>query len=70
MQGESFQLRLSLEILSEEGDSILIQPPVYYPFRNKILATRRCVVESPLCITDGVYTIDFADLEESWLRMR
>ena len=53
-----------LEILSEEGDSILIQPPVYYPFRNKILATRRCVVESPLCITDGVYTIDFADLEE------
>lgn len=53
-----------LEILSEEGDSILIQPPVYYPFRNKILATRRCVVESPLCNTDGVYTIDFADLEE------
>lgn len=52
-----------LEILSEEGDGILIQPPVYYPFRNKILATKRRVVENPLRNTNGVYTMDFEDLE-------
>ncbi|MCR0328256.1 pyridoxal phosphate-dependent aminotransferase [[Clostridium] innocuum] len=52
-----------LEILSEEGDGIVIQPPVYYPFRNKIEATKRCVVENPLINTNGTYTIDFEDLQ-------
>lgn len=52
-----------LEILSEKGDGIVIQPPVYYPFRNKILATGRCVVENPLRNVNGVYTIDFDDLK-------
>lgn len=57
-----------LEILSEEGDGILIQTPVYHPFRKKIEATKRRVIENPLLNQGGIYTIDFEDLEEKLLR--
>lgn len=57
-----------LHILCNEGDGIVIQTPVYYPFRAKIEATKRCVVENPLRNDQGVYTIDFEDLEEKFAR--
>lgn len=46
-----------IEILSVEGDGIVIQTPVYYPFRKKIEATKRKVVENPLQNENGYYTI-------------
>ena len=52
-----------LEILSEEGDSILIQPPVYYPFRQVIESNDRKLVSSDLVLKDGHYEIDFEDFE-------
>lgn len=52
-----------LRALSEEGDGIIIQRPVYYPFTNKILASRRKMYNSPLLCEDGTYKMDYADLE-------
>lgn len=57
-----------LEIMSEEGDGIVISTPVYYPFRKKIEATKRVVVENPLINEQGNYRIDFDDLEEKMAR--
>lgn len=57
-----------LEIMSEEGDGIIISTPVYYPFRKKIEATKRVVVENPLINDHGLYRIDFDDLEEKMAR--
>lgn len=57
-----------LEIMSEEGDGIIISTPVYYPFRKKIEATKRVVVENPLINEQGNYRIDFDDLEEKMAR--
>lgn len=57
-----------LEIMSEEGDGIVISTPVYYPFRKKIEATKRVVVENPLINEHGYYRIDFDDLEEKMAR--
>lgn len=52
-----------IDILSQEGDGIIIQPPVYYPFAAKINNYGRKVVPNLLCNQDGHYTMDFADLE-------
>lgn len=53
-----------IEILSEEGDGVVIQTPVYPPFKAKIEATKRVVVENPLINHHGYYTMDFRQLEE------
>ena len=57
-----------LEIMCEEGDGVIISTPVYYPFRKKIEATKRVVVENPLINEHGNYSIDFDDLEEKMAR--
>jgi cystathionine beta-lyase len=46
------------------GENVLIQTPVYNIFFNSIVNNGRRVLESPLKYEDGVYSIDFADLEE------
>lgn len=52
-----------LRALTEEGDGIIIQRPVYYPFTNKIAASKRKIYNSPLLYEDGTYQMDYADLE-------
>jgi cystathionine beta-lyase len=46
------------------GENVLIQTPVYNIFFNSIVNNGRNVLESPLKYENGVYSIDFADLEE------
>jgi len=50
--------------LAGEGDGIVIQPPVYHPFAMKIKANGRTVVNNPLILKDGRYTMDFEDLDK------
>ena len=48
---------------TQPGDKVVIQPPVYHPFRLVIEGNRRCVVENPLRF-DGVrYSMDLDHLE-------
>ena len=58
-----YQIILSL---TKEGDSIMINTPLYPPFRNTILSTRRKVVESKLLDNDGYFTFDYADIEKKF----
>lgn len=53
-----------IENFSQEGDEILIQPPVYHQFANVIKQCKRKVLNNPLKEKDGEYSIDFEDLEE------
>lgn len=59
---------LSTAILTftEKGDSILIQPPVYFPFRSTIEALDRKVLDNQLIYDEktGYFTMDFEDLEQ------
>lgn len=48
---------------SEEGDSILIQKPVYYPFETCIRLNGRKVVNNRLIYRNGFYQMDFEDFE-------
>ena len=50
--------------LTEPGESVLIQAPVYNIFYNSILNNGRNVISSDLVYNEGNYSIDFADLEE------
>lgn len=50
--------------ITSPGENIVIQTPVYNIFYNCILNNGRNVLESPLVYEDGVYSINFKDLEE------
>jgi cystathionine beta-lyase len=55
----------AVKCLTEPGDAIIIQPPVYYPFRWAAERTGRDVIENPLILDgDNRYLIDFDDLAE------
>ncbi|NLB52817.1 MAG: pyridoxal phosphate-dependent aminotransferase [Syntrophomonadaceae bacterium] len=54
----------AVKAFTEEGDGIMIQTPVYYPFYRAIKSNRRTLVKNPLKFTGSTYVIDFEDLEE------
>ncbi len=53
-----------IQSLTEAGDEIIIQPPVYYPFSKLIEGTGRIVSENFLLEDNGNYSINFSELEE------
>ncbi len=56
-------LALAIMAYTQEGDGVLIQPPVYPPFAATINSNSRVLVENQLIIKDGKYEIDFEDFE-------
>lgn len=53
-----------VQALSHPGDEIILQSPVYYPFHNSIRHNGCQIIDNPLKLEDGHYTMDFAGLEE------
>ena len=54
-----------VRLLTEEGDAVLIQTPVYYPFSAAVLDQGRKLVTCELVNTGGVYTADYEALERA-----
>ena len=48
---------------SNEGDGVILQPPVFFEFRMAIRSNNRKIVKNPLRLIDGKYQVDFDDLE-------
>lgn len=62
--GVVFALAMAVKAYTKEGDTILIQQPVYYPFTGVIKDNNRKVISSDLeLLEDGKYHIDFEDFE-------
>lgn len=61
--GVVFALSAAIRAFTKEGEGVLIQRPVYYPFSNTIAALNRRIVNNPLVIKNGRYEIDFDDFE-------
>lgn len=57
-------LNFLVQAFTAEGDGVVIQPPVYYPFTNCIVNNNRRVVLNPLKFASGRYTMDYEDLAE------
>lgn len=62
--GVVFALAMAVRALTEPNDSVLIQPPVYYPFYSVIRDNDRRLVENELLYKNGHYEIDFEDFEK------
>lgn len=62
--GVVFAVAAAIRTFTNPNDSVLIQPPVYYPFANMIRQNGRTVIDNPLRLVDGHYTIDFEDFEQ------
>lgn len=52
-----------IEALSNEGDEIIIQTPVYFPLFKSVKANNRKLVTNPLIEKDGYYTMNLEDLK-------
>ena len=56
-------ISIAVQALTEPGDGIVIQPPVYPPFFRCVKTNNRKLVENPLRLHNGRYEMDFDDLE-------
>lgn len=63
--GIVYALAMAVQAFTEEGDGVLIQQPVYYPFSEVIIDNGRKLVSNTLVQDEsGRYGIDFEDFEE------
>ena len=49
--------------MTQPGDGIIVQPPVYFPFFHVVKGNGRTLVENPLKQKDGRYCFDLEDLK-------
>lgn len=56
-------LNLSVSALTEPGDSVIIQSPVYSPFFSVVQNQKRHTLINQLVYKDNQYNMDFSDLE-------
>lgn len=64
MPGVVFALATMIRVLTQAGDAVLIQEPVYYPFRYLIVNNDRQLVTTDLVLRNGKYEVDWADFEQ------
>lgn len=58
-----FALAQTVLAFTRPGDSVLIQQPVYYPFRQVVVENERVLVNAPLKLDDTTYAVDFDAFE-------
>ncbi len=61
--GVMYGVLLAIKLLSDEGDKIIVQTPVYPPFMSTPNSINREVVTNPLINNNGYYKMDLKDLE-------
>ncbi|MBR4808332.1 MAG: pyridoxal phosphate-dependent aminotransferase [Lachnospiraceae bacterium] len=62
--GVTFAIAHAIRAVTQPGDAVIIQQPVYYPFSSIIRENKRKMVSNDLVIDDeGSYHIDFEDFE-------
>lgn len=57
-------ISLAINSFSNPGDTVLIQPPVYYPFGAVTLENSRCLCTAPLDYENGAYALDLDAFEK------
>ena len=62
--GVVYAIAMAVKAFTKEGEAVIIQQPVYYPFSEMIIANNRKLVNSPLVLKGGRYEIDFEDFEK------
>ena len=52
-------LAMAASLFADEGDGVIVQPPVFFDFFDIIKENRRTLVKNPLILRDGKYEMDF-----------
>ena len=60
--GVVFALAAAVRAYTKEGDSVMIQRPVYHPFTNVVKENGRKLVNNPLVMENGKYHMDYEDM--------
>lgn len=55
-------LAIAASVFTEEGDGIIVQPPVFFDFYDIIAENHRRMVANPLILREGRYEMDFEGL--------
>jgi len=53
----------AVQAFAQEGEGVIVQPPVYFPFFAAVTTNNRKLILNPLHEINGHYEIDFAHLE-------
>ncbi|MET0356768.1 MAG: PatB family C-S lyase [Cellvibrio sp.] len=53
----------AVQAFSKEGEGVIVQPPVYFPFFSAVTTNQRKLILNPLCQINGRHEIDFEHLE-------
>lgn len=61
--GVVFALSTAIRALTQPGDAVLIQQPVYYPFESVIKVNERRLVVNQLLLQDGKYRMNLEEME-------
>lgn len=61
--GVVYAINLAVRAFTKEGDCVLIQRPVYYPFSKVVEENNRTLINNPLVYENGEYSIDFDAFE-------
>lgn len=59
-----FAMCTAIRALTNKGDGVLVQQPVYHPFNNSVIRNERNLIVNQLIYSNENYTIDFADFEK------
>lgn len=62
--GVILEIRIILDILTKEKDTVILQTPVYHTFHQLINKMNRTIVENKLKRVNDTYEIDFENLEQ------
>lgn len=62
--GTTFGLSTAIRAFTEKGDGVIIQHPSYGRFDRAMVRNGRKVVSNPLREKNGIYSLDFEDLEQ------
>ncbi len=54
----------AVHAFAKEGEGVIVQPPVYFPFFSAVSTNHRKLILNPLQEKNGFYEIDFNHLEE------
>lgn len=58
-------LNIAVQSLTNNGDEVIIQPPVYYPFKSAVQNNGAVVINNQLRNDSGKYKFDFENLKNS-----
>lgn len=62
--GVVFAINTAIRAFTNEGDKVIIQSPVYYPFSKSILNNKRVIADNPLVPEGNTYKMNFGELEK------